>query len=146
MLRLPWRRRIQSRWSMFSLSASTDMHMALVILVDVEAQSSPLVHMCRLLDHHRFCHECCLPVSWRAPLTAMTLGFSLVSFFPSMLYFPGNFPRAPQDFSHMTPLRAVWLSRESFFHTYPMLFPPWRIVSCFPISRVLGRNQNLFLA
>lgn len=92
MLRLLRRRRIQSRRSMFSLSTSTDVHMAPVILVDVEAQPSPLVHMCRLLDHHRFCHECCLPVSWRAPPTAMTLGFSLVSFSPSMLYYPGKFP------------------------------------------------------
>ena len=85
--------RLQSRWSMFSLSASTDMHMAPVILVDVEAQSSPLVHMCMLLDHHCFCHECWLPISWCAPPTAMTLGFSLVSFSPSMLYYPGKFPR-----------------------------------------------------
>lgn len=39
-------------------------------------------------------------------------------FLSSMLYYPGKFPWAPQDFSHMTPLRALWLSRESsFIHT-----------------------------
>lgn len=52
-----------SRRSVFSLSAPTDMHVAPVILADVEAQPSPLEHMCRLLNHHRFCHDCRLPVS-----------------------------------------------------------------------------------
>lgn len=104
-----------SRWSVFSLSAPTDVHMAPVTLADVEAQPSPLEHMCRPLNHHCFCHDCRLPVSWCAPPTAMTLGFSSVSFSASTFYSPGKFPRAPQAFSHMTPLRTLWLSRESSF-------------------------------
>lgn len=53
---------------------------------------------------------------------------------------PEEFWQASQDFTNPLAFQG------EIFHTYPLLFPPQKVVFGFPISGVLGRNQNLFLA